>query len=279
MSQSNFFNLSPNELEVQAIEAVQQSLQRMRAKNIATITVKDNVIYEEFNTGALQQLDIIESNNVLTQNSEDNSIFTHTEVDDNQPKLVIFGGPNCSGKSTITTRYQQNIDFPTNYINPDVIAKTIDTDPDKVAYQAVFKAESAREELLNSGANFAFETVMSHPSKIDFIKQAKDKGYYVMLVFVATVDPKINVARVAKRVDDGGHDVPINKIINRYHRVMNLLPFAIQLVDKALLFDNTYMPNLAAVIENNQLVYSARSIPNWVNKVLNDVNACTQIQL
>lgn len=272
MSQSSFFNLSPNELEVQAIEAVQESLQRMHAKNIATITVKDNVIYEESSNGALRQLDVLESDNVLTDNIEHNSIFTHAEVDEHQPKLVIFGGPNCSGKSTITTRYQQNVNFPTNYINPDVIAKTIDTDPDKVAYQAVFKAEEAREELLQSGASFAFETVMSHPSKIQFIEKAKAAGYYIMLIFVATVDPKINVARVAKRVEDGGHDVPINKIINRYHRVMNLLPFAIQLTDKALLFDNTYMPNLAAVIENNQLVYSARSIPNWANKALVDVH-------
>lgn len=268
---SSFFNLAPDVLETQAIEAVQQSITRMRAKGISTITVRDNVIYEESSNGALQKLNIIELDNVLTQSIETNSIYTPTVVDNHQPKLVVFAGPNASGKSTITMNYQQSPDFPNNYINPDEIAKTIDDDQDKVAYQAVFIAEEMREQLLKSGASIAFETVMSHPSKIDFIKQAKDKRYYVMLIFVATIDPKINVARVRKRVEDGGHNVPVDKIINRYHRVMDLLSAAIFHVDKAILIDNTYMPILTAIIENNNVVYRARSIPDWANKAL--VNA------
>ncbi len=85
----------------------------------------------------------------------------------------------------------------------------------------------------------AFETVMSHPSKIEFAIAARATGYRVTLIFVGVISPEISILRVKQRVANGGHDVPRQKIVDRYNRVMSLLPQAIQAVDRALLFDNS----------------------------------------
>ncbi len=64
--------------------------------------------------------------------------------------------------------------------------------------------------------DFVFETVLSAPDKMDFIRRAGDAGFFIRLFFVGTDDPSINAKRVAMRVMEGGHDVPIPKIIGRY---------------------------------------------------------------
>jgi predicted ABC-type ATPase len=80
---------------------------------------------------------------------------------------------------------------------------------------------------------------MSHPSKVDFIEKATLRGYESVLYFVSTADPEINVVRVAERVEQGGHDVPRDRIIDRYYRSVKLLPFAVHHSRQAYIFDNT----------------------------------------
>jgi len=77
--------------------------------------------------------------------------------------------------------------------------------------------------MLKANSSFSFETVFSHPSKVDFLADAKNAGFKIYLYFVATENPIINQERVQIRVDLGGHDVPKDKIISRYHRTMDYL--------------------------------------------------------
>jgi predicted ABC-type ATPase len=109
---------------------------------------------------------------------------------------------------------------------------------------------------------------MSHPSKIEFMAQAKAAGYQVLLVFVGLADPELCVRRVSQRVLSGGHDVPRQKIIDRYYRVMSLLPSAIAVADRALLFDNSDDVNgaiLVAEFRHKCLVYRVPDLPKWVS--------------
>jgi predicted ABC-type ATPase len=69
-----------------------------------------------------------------------------------------------------------------------------------------------RRKLLASGISFSFETVMSGPDKVDFLRLAQDGGYRTYLYYVATEDPDINISRVRHRVKMGGHDVPEDKM-------------------------------------------------------------------
>lgn len=113
-------------------------------------------------------------------------------------------------------------------------------DPSTVdSYVAATIADVLRTNLLHCGESFSYETVMSHPSKIEFLQLAQAAGYLIYLYFVATRDVAINLNRIANRVRLGQHAVPEEKVINRYVRSIHLLPQALYLAHRAFLFDNS----------------------------------------
>jgi predicted ABC-type ATPase len=159
------------------------------------------------------------------------------------PFLLVIAGPNGSGKTTLTNRLRSlGFDFGT-YINADEIAAKWQTDdaaaPPEASRKAQIEADRQRRELLARRGSYSFETVMSHPSKIDEMLEARALGYEVSLYFVGVDDPLINVRRVAQRVARGGHDVPEDKIVARYHRTMELLPKAMIAANRSVIFDNS----------------------------------------
>ena len=125
---------------------------------------------------------------------------------DRQPDLVMIAGPNGSGKSTLVAalRAAPEIDFPALYINADDIQKTEGLG----ARTAQGEAQRRRALAVASGASVAFETVMSHPSHLALLQQAREQGYRVIAHLVSLDAPERNVERVALRVQEGGHDVP-----------------------------------------------------------------------
>lgn len=133
-----------------------------------------------------------------------------------------------------------------------------------------------REQLLIEGKKISFETVFSHVGKIEFIRRAKEQGYKVYLYFVSTDSPEINVYRVKTvRVGKNGHDVPKQKIIERYYRSMDYLYDAAQHCYQVYFFDNSVENaghNLFAHFkvnaeqEKNWTVPNEEFVPNWFIK-------------
>lgn len=133
-------------------------------------------------------------------------------------------------------------------------------------YFTSFLASFLREEMLGRCEKITFETVMSHPSKLDYIRKAREEGYRIYLYFVSLESPLLNKARVASRVRQGGHDVPDEKIEQRYERCMNLLFEVIHLADRAFFFDNSSSsPKLLATIEDGKLSFAegVEYMPGW----------------
>ena len=135
------------------------------------------------------------------------------------------------------------------------------------SYLAAVTADFLRRALLSAGHTFTFETVMSSPSKVDFLRLARDNGYRVYLYFVATDDPEINVARVDSRVAKGGHPVTRDLIVSRYHRSLGLLPDAARVASRAFVFDNSTggsTPALIAEADDGTLEFHAERVPKWI---------------
>ncbi len=107
------------------------------------------------------------------------------------------------------------------------------------SYAAAAVADYLREELLAAGCSFSFETVMSHRNKVDFFARAREAGYRTYLYFVATESPLVNLHRIETRGALGGHLVPREKAIERYHRCLELVADALQHAERAFLFDNS----------------------------------------
>lgn len=174
----------------------------------------------------------------------------------------MIAGPNGSGKSTLYRSLNDRKPLG-RYLNAD----------DLVAEQGMTgpKAQSAvrtmRDEAMNSGINYCFETVMSHPSHIEHLKAAKLIGYRVNLIYVALDDPELSLGRVKERVASGGHRVPKDRIIKRYYRSLNLLADAIYIADNARIYDNSdYEQPFVEVarLTNRALFCGAwRDLPRW----------------
>jgi len=187
-----------------------------------------------------------------------------------KPPLLIIGGPNGAGKTTVTARLRlERWSDGVEYLNPDEIAR--DRFGDWNAPQAVLSAAQwaakRREELLASGRGIAFETVMSTDEKIDFIERAKDAGYFVRVFFIATSDPRINAARIAGRVLEGGHTVPIEKILSRHVRAIANLAPAMALADRLYVYDNSIddvEARLCARTQEGKLRKVYGALPGWV---------------
>lgn len=153
------------------------------------------------------------------------------------PTLVMVAGPNGSGKSTLIERLRTTPDFhlPKNYINADDIQQA----EGLTAPAAQQTATERRLAAINAGESVMYETVMSHPSRIAELQLASKKGYKITVFFVATDNPQLNVERVLDRVEQGGHDVPADRIIPRYQRALALAPTALQYATRAVIFDNS----------------------------------------
>lgn len=133
-------------------------------------------------------------------------------------------------------------------------------------YLAASLAEHLRSAFVSTGKSFAFETVMSHPSKIEFLKSARRSGYRIYLYFSTPGDPFLCEARVQLRVAQGEHDVPSETIHSRYPKVMGLLPQAVEHSDRAFLFDSSGAETvLVAEGEFGQLTKKFRST-TWLTE-------------
>lgn len=148
-----------------------------------------------------------------------------------KPEIMVFAGPNGSGKSTVTELFHIDID----YINADNIKKSnLCSD-----MEAAIKAEQLREEHLAKGQDFCFETVLSTDRNLKLLKRAKEKGYFIKCVYIITALPEINIERVHQRTQLGGHDVPEEKIISRYHRSLDLIKEVVPICDICHIYDNS----------------------------------------
>jgi predicted ABC-type ATPase len=160
------------------------------------------------------------------------------------PRVVVIAGPNGSGKSTLTEQLRKEPAFPEHYVNADEIERSLAAIQDaRERSTAAFEAAAVRrEELFQQRADFAFETVFSHPDKILFLEKLRGAGYRIILHYVTTCDPLINRERVRQRVREGGHPVPEEKIAARYARCHQLFPRVIETVDEAFVFDASRRP-------------------------------------
>lgn len=143
------------------------------------------------------------------------------------------------------------------------------------AYVGGCCGELLRKELVEEGISFAFETVFSHPSKLEEIKEAKKKNFRIYIYFVSTENVEINIGRVKQRVktkDTGTHDVPVGKIRGRYTRCMELLRDMLRLADRAYVFDNSKQGAMEWVveIEAGNIKYKGITVPRWFEKYVFD---------
>lgn len=192
-----------------------------------------------------------------------------------RPVLIVIAGPNGSGKTTITSRILHHEWLENSvYINPDQVAQERFGDwnsADAVRQAAIYCADW-REQSLDDKQSMIFETVFSADDKLDFIRRAKQAGFFIRLFFVCTESPMINAARIAGRVMKGGHDVPISKIISRYQKSIINCKVATSIADRVYVYDNSVDGREARILfrfANSAIIKRyTDDIPQWAQVLM-----------
>lgn len=151
-----------------------------------------------------------------------------------KPMILLLAGPNGSGKSTIT-QYFEKVGEYTNA--DDVVASTGMDNAEAAKF-----VDKKRYAAISERRDFTFETVLSSEYKLEILRKAKNEGYFIKCIFVLTVDPYINVARVAARVAQGGHNVEKEKVVSRYKKSLANIKELLSLCDILHVYDNTFEP-------------------------------------
>jgi predicted ABC-type ATPase len=154
-------------------------------------------------------------------------------------RLDLVVGPNGAGKSTFVELTLAPLLPGSPFVNADEIARQRwPDDAASHAYQAARVAAETRARLIQLGVSFIAETVFSHPSKLELIDAARAADYTVVL-HVLLIPEDLAAERVRHRVSAGGHDVPENKIRERYQRLWALVAAAITRCYSATVYDNS----------------------------------------
>lgn len=194
------------------------------------------------------------------------------------PVLHLIVGVNGGGKTTFYYRqlkpYLERRFAELPFVNADEIQRTrgLTVDP-RDAYQAARMAAERRAELLEQRRSFVAETVFSHPSKIDLIREAQARGFRVFLYHLHVRTPELAVKRVETRVLQGGHDVPPHKVAERFPRTLTHVREAVGLVDRCYVYDNSGVDNrrsLVMSIRKGRLREIHGPIPTWARELYED---------
>ena len=188
-------------------------------------------------------------------------------------QLWILSGGNGAGKTTFYNLFLAARGI--KLVNADIIARVINPEnPESVSYDAAHVAERIRQKLLEQGVSFCFETVFSHVSKIDFVANAKARGYEIILVYIHLATAELNEARVYQRVTEGGHPVPPNKIHSRIPRTMKHIRTVLPLVNEARLLDNSLRSDpfqQVASVKRGKREWVKEPLPKWAEEILKDI--------
>ncbi len=180
------------------------------------------------------------------------------------PNPYIIAGCNGAGKTTASITLLPEILDCHEFVNADNIAKGLSPfRPERVAFEAGRIMLHRIEELMSAKVDFAFETTLATKSYRGKVLKAQEIGYKVTLMYLWLPSSEIAIQRVEKRVSEGGHDIPTDVVIRRYHRgINNLLNVFADICDSAIVVDNALEMEVIATKEK-QSDWAVRDALKW----------------
>ena len=203
------------------------------------------------------------------------------------PEFWIVAGPNGAGKTTLVQAEPIRTILPhVTFLNPDDVAKqhlaalgvrSFSDAPEATLQEAFVVAADdvfARlNRVLEAGGATGVETVLSSDKYKPVVEVVRDRAGFLGLIYVWLESPELACARVARRMSRGGHDVRREKIISRWHRSLDNLPWFLKRVSRFWIYDNSNSdpevpPKLVAVGGDGQLEFLSSVVPAAIERVL-----------
>ena len=188
------------------------------------------------------------------------------------PNLNIIAGCNGAGKTTASLTFLPEMLNCYEFVNADSIAAGLSPlQPESVAFEAGRIMLGRIRKLITENVDFVFETTLSTKSYQSIIRDAKIKGYEVWLLFYWLPSAQMAIERVKSRVENGGHSIPIDVIIRRYHRgLKNLINTYHLLADNWFILDNSGLESQLVAEGHNAIVDKVINSEIW--SIINELS-------
>jgi predicted ABC-type ATPase len=167
-------------------------------------------------------------------------LTTRSGTATDRPTIFVLAGVNGAGKSSVAGAMLAADGLV--WFNPDTYARRFQAER-KVSHEEANSiawqyGRNALEAAIVSGANYAFETTLGGNTICALLEKATDT-HDVIVIFCGLASPEHHMRRVAARVARGGHDIPEDKIRERWAtsraNVIKLMPHLTHLQ----VFDNS----------------------------------------
>lgn len=153
------------------------------------------------------------------------------------PYILALAGVNGAGKSSIMGARTGD------YFNPDEYAREVQNSRgcsiDEANAQAWEEGRQRLETAIRGRTAHVFETTLGGNTIPRMLQAAAKGGIDVLVWFVGLSSPELHLTRVRARVEAGGHDIPEQKIRERWdssrRNIILLMPFLAELK----VFDNS----------------------------------------
>ena len=160
-------------------------------------------------------------------------------MSDHKPTLWLVAGPNGVGKTTYALKHIRAVSGSVHFVNLDEIARGLSPlDPEVARTAAARVALERTAEMIDARASFTIETTLAGRTHLRTVEQARVHGLAVNLLFFTVRDVQICLARVARRVSEGGHHVPEADVRRRFDRGLANFTDYVAAVDLWRVFDN-----------------------------------------
>jgi len=189
-------------------------------------------------------------------------------MNESSPVMYVFAGNNGSGKSTIRNLITDRLGVSVN-IDPDALARGINADhPERHKISAGKEAIRLSRDCIRNRRDFSVETTLAGGNVIRLMRDARENGFEVTMFYVGLGDYRLNIERVAVRVQNGGHHIASEDIIRRHKTSIQNLLSHLGLINYLIVIDNSDSSGeIVLEADCNKIKYSMDSIPVWVEVI------------
>ena len=202
-----------------------------------------------------------------------------------KPILWLVAGANGVGKTSFAFKHVSAISGSKSFVNLDEIARGLSPfDPELERIRAARVALQFLQETLRvddaNAKSLTMETTLSGRTHLKTIETAHAAGWPVHILYFAVRSPEIALARIARRVSEGGHNVPEADARRRFSRSLSNLPDYLAACDFWRVYDNN-APQPVTVAEGRQGCIAWRSdnwsgLPVGLPELLTSMPACPE---
>ena len=164
-----------------------------------------------------------------------------------RPILWLVAGPEGVGKTTYAFRHSRAVSGASEFVNLDEIARGLSPLDVEAGRLPASRVAIARiRELFQARRTFSLETTLAGRTHLRTIDRARRAGFDVVILYFAVGHVETCLTRIARRVSEGGHDIPENEARRRFARSLDNVPDYFARADLWRVFDANRRPFIVA---------------------------------